>query len=178
MRVRVPKLPLLPLLLAGALLQPAGGEPFQPGPETDGKRDFPVVDEPLPPGAIVRMKTTGYFRPGRMLSIAFSPNGNTLASASGKGKLHLWEAGTGKEIIAIKGHEGNVSFSPDGKTMVSGGLDGKIRLFETATWTELHNYTFVGHGAVCSVAFSPDGKTFASGQDDTTVLIWDAKVPK
>src|SRR6187551_513088 len=55
---------------------------------------------------------------GCVVSVAFSPDGKTLTSASYDGTLKLWEMTTGKERATLKGHRGcvgSVAFNPDGK---------------------------------------------------------------
>src|SRR5690349_8158108 len=77
---------------------------------------------------------------GPVRSVAFSPDGKTLASASSAKKgtsddtIKLWDVQTGKEQATLKGHTGNVwsvAFSPDGKTLASASGDGTIRC---GTW--------------------------------------------
>jgi WD40 repeat protein len=113
-------------------------------------------------------------------SVAFSPDGKTIASASGDKTVKLWDAATGKEITTLKGHSSGVSsvaFSPDGKTIASASWDNTVKLWDAATGTEIN--TLKGHSnAVYSVAFSPDGKTIASASDDKTVKLWDAATGK
>jgi len=72
---------------------------------------------------------TSFYRTTEILSISFSPDGGTLAIASGfkdrsgqSGKIELWDTDTGKRLHVIKGFDGpvwSVSFSPDGGTLVS-----------------------------------------------------------
>ena len=67
-----------------------------------------------------------------IFSIAFSPDGKQLATASESGG-HLWDANTGKHIRTFKGHTGgvrSVAFSPDGERLATGGEDATFRLWE------------------------------------------------
>ena len=108
-------------------------------------------------------------------SVAFSPDGRTLASGSWE-RIHLLDAVTGEHKQTFRGHTRwvySVAFSPDGSTLASGGSDGTIRLRDTVTGE--HKETLTGHtNWVRSVAFSPDGSTLASGRSDGTIRLWDA----
>jgi WD40 repeat protein len=113
---------------------------------------------------------------GYVWSVAFSPDGKLLASASGvpdrkaggKGELKLWDVTTGKEKAALAGHEGQVqavAFSPDGKLLASGGEDGTVRLWDVAKGQQVASLK--GHAApVVAAVFSPDSKLLATGGGD------------
>ena len=106
-------------------------------------------------------------------SLTFSPEGQTLASASNDGTIRLWHVNTGKQIQTLLGHEESVysvAYSPDGQTLASGSSDGTIRFWHTVTGE--YKSTFSGHtGTVLSIAYAPDGKTLASG--GSGVHLWD-----
>ena len=106
-------------------------------------------------------------------SVAFSPDGGTLASG-GEDKLYLWDIASGARKLSITGHTDgiySIAFSPDGKTL-AGGIREQILLWDTITGT--HEATlFVGdwtHNG--SLAFSPDGNTLAS-EDGSQIHLWD-----
>ncbi len=109
-------------------------------------------------------------------SVAFSPDGNTIASGSRDNTVHLWHTNTGEHIRTLSGHPNNVytvAFSPDGNTIASGGTDNIIRLWNAKTGE--HIKTLSTHmGDVESVAFSPDGTKIASGGRDDTIRLWNA----
>ena len=65
-------------------------------------------------------------------SVAFSPDGKTIASGSWDDTIKLWEVSTGKLIKTLTGHASlvnSVAFSPDGKTIASGSQDYTIKLW-------------------------------------------------
>ncbi len=81
------------------------------------------------------------------------------------GKVKVWDAETGTEKLALKGHANGVAsvgFSPDGKCIVTGSQDLTARVWDAETGTE--KLALKGHtGFVSSVAFSPDGKHIVTG---------------
>ena len=114
--------------------------------------------------------------PGAVYSVAFSPDGRTIASGSDNGKTRLWRVSDGELLNTLGASRGSnniysVAFSPNGRTMASGTSASTIRLWDVADGRLLQ--TLGGHAsAVNSVAFSPDGRMLASGSSDDTIRLW------
>jgi WD40 repeat protein/uncharacterized caspase-like protein len=114
-------------------------------------------------------------------SIAFSPDGKTLASGGYDFKVVLWDISTGKELRTFEHKQiiDSVCFSPDGRVLASGSADTTIKLWDVSSGALLS--TLDANSRVLSIAFSPDGKMLAAGGADKdahdravpSLKIWD-----
>ncbi|MBW4573781.1 MAG: WD40 repeat domain-containing protein [Aphanothece sp. CMT-3BRIN-NPC111] len=126
-------------------------------------------------------------RASRVLSLAISPNGQTLVNGGyddshqsgalqqtdGK-NVKVWNLKTRKLIHNFSmgiGSVDTVAISPDGQTFATGGLGREISLWNLKTGKLIR--TFAGHaGGIYALAFSPDGKSIISGSGDKSIKVW------
>lgn len=133
----------------------------------------------------------------QILSIALSPDGDTIASGSMDKTIRLWDLQKRKLIATLEGHTDEiwtVAFSPDGLALVTGCRSGSIHLWDPTTGN--HKTSLIGNelfsqppnlpprkddppniksrgrSAVTSLVFSPDSKTLLNGNSDGTIHFW------
>jgi WD40 repeat protein/energy-coupling factor transporter ATP-binding protein EcfA2 len=128
---------------------------------------------------------------GPVRSVAFSPDGRTLASGTQAGGVLLWDAMHRKRLgppgFAHRDVVQALAFSPDGRTVASGGFDGRVVLWDAGSGRLLGAPLGIDAqpSRIWSVAFSPDGRTLVAGATMKTasgtasarvrhaVLLWD-----
>ncbi|KAI0922265.1 hypothetical protein AcW2_007006 [Taiwanofungus camphoratus] len=112
---------------------------------------------------------------GGVCALAYSPDGQYIASGSEDATVIIWEAQTGQRLRTCTEHSDTVcslAFSPDSKELVSGSRDNLVIIWTIATGDA--RAILEGHrGFIYCVAYSPDGKTVASASVDFTVRTWD-----
>jgi WD40 repeat protein/transcriptional regulator with XRE-family HTH domain len=108
-------------------------------------------------------------------SLAWSPDGTSVAAASNDGTARIWALDDGQEILRMPMGFNNVvyqvAFSPDGMQVATSSADGVVRTWQvTKSWQD----DGLSHSdSVIAVAFSPDGRYLASSAG-TIAHVWDA----
>ena len=109
-------------------------------------------------------------------SLAFSPNGDTLASGSVERVVKLWDIRSGECLATMEGHEYPVlslSFSPDGNRLVSGSGDTSLIIWDLDSRTKQHQMK--GHGFyVVTCDWDPNDNRIVSGSVDANICEWNS----
>ena len=114
---------------------------------------------------------------GASTGLAFSPDGQTIATGQGDHVVRLWNAGTGEEAFPHAGHTGHIlslDFSDDGRTLASGSSDGTVRLWGEGEWEEKLSATPID-APLRSIDISPDGHLVAAAGEGGRVATIDAE---
>ena len=111
-------------------------------------------------------------------AVAFSPNGELLATGGDDWTFRLWSVSRGQNIATLEHNVDrtrwqvkDIAFSPDGQLLATAG--GHVKLWETTNQTEIA--TLQHNGYVWALAFSPNGQLLATGDGKGTVKIWDVQ---
>ncbi len=134
----------------------------------------PLFPEPTYIDALEVSAILGDTRPQKVFGVAFSPDGEILASAHNDNTVRMWEVETRELKRTLVGHQAavrSVAFSPNGNILASGGMDARVLLWDLDTG-RLKRIIRPG-GTVWGIAFSPDGNTLATGTEYGHVSIWD-----
>jgi WD40 repeat protein len=117
--------------------------------------------------------------PNKLLTAAYSLEGNRLAISANDGTLEIWDTESWQCVLAMRGHQGRVEaciFSPDGRRLISGAGDwdkpGEIKIWDGNSGEQLGHIDAHDKG-VTTCALSPDGKQMVSGSWDHTIKVWD-----
>jgi WD40 repeat protein len=110
-------------------------------------------------------------------SLAFSPNGKTLAAGYFNGQVRLWDLATRQQaggpvtVTGVYDSVDRLAFNPEGTALAAGSADGTVRLIDVPTWQPIGApLVAAGYvGAIQAVAFSRDGKTLVTGASAGTL---------
>ncbi|KAL5485796.1 hypothetical protein ACEPAI_6838 [Sanghuangporus weigelae] len=145
---------------------------------TDGKRIISGTDSICIWDAETGERVSGP-RIENVISVALSPDGRRIVSASEYDTISIWDTDSGELLLGpLEGHRCGILslvFSPDGKRIASGSAsaDETIRIWD-ADSGELISGPFKARiSTVFSVAFSPNSKLLVSGSWDKTICVWD-----
>jgi WD40 repeat protein len=117
---------------------------------------------------------------GGLTSVAFSPDGKTLAAGAADRQVRRWDVATGTEGEPLNCPQSvvrNVAFSTDGQWLASASMDvgtseGIVQVWEVSTGKIKHKINAHSWPA-WGIAFSPDSRRLASSGDDATIRFWD-----
>lgn len=112
--------------------------------------------------------------------VAYSPDGQQIATASQNNTAKFWDATTGQPLFILAGHTApvnSIAYNPDGTRVATASDDYTAKLWDPVTGEEL--LTFSGHrDAVFDIAFSPDGRRLATASNDGTAKVWEVETGK
>lgn len=112
-------------------------------------------------------------------AVAFSPNGQVLATADRNGGISLWDPDNAQELFTLAGHKSAItalSWRGDSKLLASSSEDGTVKLWEMQEGKQFKTWDAHGPGALC-VNYSHDGRLVTCGRD-SNITLWDANGSK
>ncbi len=165
-------------------------EPFAPpilseeakAPSLEFRATIPRLAKPPVPEFVLDRTLKAHS--GWVTGVAFSADGQRLASGSSDQTVKLWDVPTGQETgtVATKIQEVQaLAFSRDGHWLAAENSTNTVTLWDAATGREVRTFRsnkplgVLGSSWVYSIAFSPDGRLLASGVDDKTIRLWDVE---
>ncbi|WP_406117983.1 PQQ-binding-like beta-propeller repeat protein [Streptomyces anulatus] len=121
--------------------------------------------------------------PDTVAKVAFSSDGNLLATANGDdGTVGLWNPTTGEHLRRLPanpdGYVNGVEFSPVGNLLATTNQMGTVGLWNPTTGEHLHQLPANPDGEVADVAFSRDGSLLATANEGGTVGLWNPRTGK
>jgi WD40 repeat protein/DNA-binding CsgD family transcriptional regulator len=163
-----------------ALYRTGDAQPIFPRPQCPANQTDSIAGDAAQQGVIAPVQPKSS-RQKRTRSLAFSSDGQWLASSGNDCTVYLWatadllDLAATPEPIKLMGHTASVyavCFSPDAQQLISAGEDSTIRVWDVGNKTcqkvlDRHS------DRIRSLAVSPDGRFLASGGDDCQVILWD-----
>jgi WD40 repeat protein/tRNA A-37 threonylcarbamoyl transferase component Bud32 len=116
---------------------------------------------------------------GQVLSVAWSPDGKSIASSGTDFVIRIWDAATMRECAVLRGATADVRkvvFAADGRRLLSADGNRALRLWDVETRKELGRVQV--EAQVRGLALSADGRYALSGHEDKTLRLWDVATLK
>ncbi|NDJ17778.1 AAA-like domain-containing protein [Myxacorys almedinensis] len=113
-------------------------------------------------------------RGNSVTSLAFSPDGRLIVTASADGTAHVWETASGTPVGQLMEHKGailDVAFSADGTVVATASLDKTAAIWEIGSDRPL--ITFPHEQAVTAVSLSHNSRWIATASTNKIVRVWD-----
>ena len=159
----------------GKLLASVGGTEWKDADGSLKKDNAEVVLWDVTAG-VERARFKEQLHGDKVMAVAFSPDGKTLATGGADRTIKLVDVETLKVRATLEGHVdavGSLAFSPDGSTLVSAGWDRVVRFWDPVSGKESGRLASRHPEEIRSLAFSPDGSVLATGCADWKVRLWD-----
>ncbi|GAB5357522.1 hypothetical protein AAMO2058_000381600 [Amorphochlora amoebiformis] len=126
------------------------------------------------------LKQQGHFFD--MNTIAYSPDGQLIATGGDDGKVKLWNAETGFCFVTFKDHTGPVNqvvFSPKGNVVVSSSLDGTVRAFDLVRYRNFRTFTSPTPLQFTCLAIDNSGEMVVAGSlDPFEIYLWSLRTAR
>jgi periodic tryptophan protein 2 len=117
-----------------------------------------------------------------MNTLAFSPDGQNIATGGEDGKVKLWNANSGFCFVTFPEHTASVStveFAKGGQVLFSASLDGTVRAYDTTRYRNFRTFTSPTPVQFCSLAVDPSGDVVCAGSLDTfEIYMWSVQTGK
>jgi WD40 repeat protein len=165
-------------LASGLLMFPTALFPA-PQPEQKSAPGVDAFGDALPDGAVARLGSTRLRHVNGVLALAFSQDGQMLASAGNDSWLKIWDADTGRQLMALNTQNirfNFLSFSPDSKVLVATNAINALRVWEVPSGKLL--WQDQAQGGAPSVAWSANGKQLALARSDGVLKVVDGLTGK